>query len=93
VICELRYSEHASSAREDLQEAVETARAMLYEYGMGESLTPPPNALAQLIERLEAETKSLLEGKTAVIDAIVEVLLERESVTKEEIKAKIDALL
>jgi len=93
IMCELRYNEHASSAKEDLQTALGMARAMLFEYGMGQSLLPSESALAQLIERLETETRTLLEGKTAVIDAIVSVLLERESISKDEIKAKIDALL
>ena len=93
IVCELRYREHASSAKEDLQSALGLARAMLFEYGMGDTLLPPQNALPQLIERLETETRTLLEGKLAVIDAIVAVLLERESVSKDEIKAEIDAFL
>jgi len=93
IMCELRYHEHASSAREDLQSALGMAKAMLFEYGMGDSLLPSESALTQLIERLETETRTLLEGKTAVIDAIVSVLLERESISKDEIKARIDALL
>ena len=92
-VCELLYREHASSAKEDLQSAINLAKAMLFEYGMGDSLLPPQSALPQLIERLETETRTLLEGKTAVIDAIVAVLLERESISKDEIKAKIDAFL
>ncbi|MEJ2469186.1 MAG: ATP-dependent metallopeptidase FtsH/Yme1/Tma family protein, partial [Campylobacterales bacterium] len=69
------------------------AKAMLFEYGMGEVLLPPQEALPQLLERLEAETRTLLEGKSSVIDAIVSVLLERENITKEEIKARLDAFL
>lgn len=93
IMCDIRYGEHTSSAKEDLQSALKLAKAMLFEYGMGETLLPPENALAHLIERLEAETREMLESKSSVIDAIVDVLLERESVTKEEIKSRIDAFL
>jgi ATP-dependent Zn protease len=93
IMCEIRYHEHASSAKEDLQSALHLAKAMLFEYGMGEALLPPQEALPQLLERLEAETRTLLEGKSSVIDAIVSVLLERENITKEEIKARLDAFL
>jgi cell division protease FtsH len=93
IMCEIRYHEHASSAKEDLHSAIHLAKAMLFEYGMGEVLLPPQEALPQLLERLEAETRTLLEGKSSVIDAIVSVLLERENITKEEIKARLDAFL
>jgi ATP-dependent metalloprotease FtsH len=93
IMCEIRYHEHASSAKEDLYSALHLAKAMLFEYGMGEVLLPPQEALPQLLERLEAETRTLLEGKSSVIDAIVSVLLERENITKEEIKARLDAFL
>lgn len=93
IMCDLRYHEHASSAKEDLHSALHLARAMLFEYGMGDTLLPPQEALPQLLERLEAETRTLLEGKSAVIDAIVSVLLERENVAKDEIKARLEDLL
>ncbi len=93
MMCELRYNEHASSAKEDLTAAVKLARAMLFEYGMGDSLLPSGDALALLLDRLETETKGLLEGNTAVIDSIAAILMERESISKNEIKTKIDALL
>lgn len=93
IMCELHYDEHASSAKEDLSAAVKLAKAMLFEYGMGESLLPSSDALALLVERLEAETKTLLEGKLEIVGSIADVLLERESISKEEIRAKIDALL
>lgn len=93
IMCELRYGEHASSAKEDLQAAIKLAKAMLYEYGMGDALLPSNDALALLIDRLETETRGLLEGKVQAVGAIAKILLEQEHVSKDEITAKIDALL
>ncbi|WP_345990588.1 AAA family ATPase [Sulfurimonas sp. HSL1-2] len=93
IMCDIRYREHTSSAKDDINAALTLAKAMLFEYGMGDSLLPPQEALPQMLERLETETRALLEGKTALVDGIVDVLLERESISKEEIKARIDAVL
>jgi len=93
IICDIYYGEHPSSAKEDLYTAQELAKAMLFEYGMGETLLPTETALPELLERIETETRALLEGKTSIVDGVVNVLLERESITKDEIKAEIDAFL
>ncbi len=93
IVCDIRFREHASSAKEDLKAAVRMAEAMLFEYGMGESLLPAREELPRLLERLEEETRTLLGSKLHIVEAIEGILLERESVTKEQIKEEIDALL
>ena len=93
IVCELHFGEHASSAKNDLAAAVRLVEAMLFEYGMGETLLPPREATSQTLIRLEEETQALLASKVKIVEAVTAVLLERESVSKDEIKAKIDAFL
>ena len=93
VLCELQFGEHASSAREDLNAAVSLSKALLFEYGMGDTLLPPESALPVLIASLEDGTRSVLESKGEAVRAIVGTLLERECITKAQIKAEIDAVL
>jgi len=93
IICDIRYSEHPSSAKEDLQSALGLAKTMLFEYGMGESLLPPKETLPKLLAQLENQTRTLLESKLETVVAIADVLIEREHITKSEIKERLDALL
>ena len=93
IICDIRFDEHASSAKEDLKEAVRLCESMLFEYGMGETLLPPRDAVAGLLVRLEEETRTLLASKAAAVEAIETVLMDRESITKDEIKERLNALL
>ncbi len=93
IMCDIRFDEHASSAREDLKEAVRLCESMLFDYGMGETLLPPREAVRSLLVRLEEETRTLLASKSAAAEAIEKVLMERESVTKDEIKERLHALL
>lgn len=93
IMCDIRFREHTSSAKEDLKQALQLAKAMLFEYGMGTSLQPPTEELPLLLETLEKQTRSLLNSKDAAVTAVEKILLERETITKEQVKEEIDALL
>lgn len=93
VICDMRLGEHASSAKEDLAQAIALCEAMLFEYGMGTTLQPERSETGALLTRLESETRKLLSGQTEAIDAVMEVLLKDESIATQEIKAKINVFL
>jgi ATP-dependent metalloprotease FtsH len=93
VACGIKFDEHASSAKGDLDEAKELVKSMLNEYGMGESLIGIESEQEVVIRRLYGETKLLLESMQDVIQKVEAVLYERESITKTEVKKYIDEVL
>ena len=93
VACSIKYNEHSSAAKLDLDEAKEFVRKMIKEYGMGSSLIPTQNEEEILMKRLYDETKMFLESMHSVIKKVETVLYERESITKVEVKGYIDEVL
>jgi len=92
VACDMRFNEHASSAKADLDEAKEITQKMCQEYGMGTSLIPEANEEEVMLKRLYEETTLLLESLGEVLQNVESVLQERESITKEEVKKYINAI-
>lgn len=93
VACDIKYSEHASSAKSDLDEAKEIVQKMLGEYGMGTSLFASEHEKEILIQKLYGETRTLLESLQSVMLQVQSVLNERESIAKVEVKRYIDEVL
>jgi len=93
VACGIKYNEHSSSAKGDLDEAKHLIKNMLSDYGMGESLIGVESEEEIVAKRLYNETKLLLESMQDVIQKVEAVLSERESITKAEVKKYIDEIL
>ncbi|EDZ62530.1 ATP-dependent Zn protease [Sulfurimonas gotlandica GD1] len=93
VASDIKYGEHASSAKADLDEAKELVTKMLKDYGMGSSLISTDEENRILMSRLYNETKLLLESMTSAMQAVEDVLIERESITKADVRKEIDAVL
>lgn len=93
VACNIKYSEHASSAKGDLDEAKEIVEKMIAEYGMGSSLMASESEKELLMKRLYEETRNLLESMQDVIKYVESVLNERESITKADVKKKLNEVL
>ncbi|MBU0721708.1 ATP-dependent metallopeptidase FtsH/Yme1/Tma family protein [bacterium] len=91
--CSIKFGEHASSAKDDLDEAKELVKSMVEEYGMGRALIASSNEEEVIIKRQYDETKMLLESMSKTIKNIEAVLYERESITKTEVKKYIDEVL
>ncbi|MCK9474082.1 AAA family ATPase [Sulfurimonas sp.] len=92
VACNIKYNEHASSAKGDLDEAKEIVEKMITEYGMGSSLMASENEKEILMKRLYEETRTLLESMQNVIKYVEGVLNERESITKADVKKKLNEI-
>lgn len=92
VACDIKFKEHASSAKNDLDEAKEIVDKMIQEYGMGTSLIARENEEEILMDRLYAETKVLLESMLDIMNEVESVLNERESITKVDVKKLIDGI-
>jgi len=90
VACDMKYKEHASSAKNDLDEAKEIVRKMIQEYGMGSALIVSEEEQELLLIRLYEETTVLLKSLVDVMKNVESVLQDRESITKEEVKQYIN---
>ncbi|MBA1437389.1 MAG: ATP-dependent metallopeptidase FtsH/Yme1/Tma family protein [Epsilonproteobacteria bacterium] len=86
VTCNMKYGEHASSAKVDLDEAKEIVAKMCDEYGMASSVVVSDEEQEVLINKMYEECKLLIEEYLSVIDSIESVLVERESITKQEVR-------
>lgn len=93
VACDIKYNEHASSAKDDLSEAKQLVKNMCEDYGMCSSLLPKAEEQEIIIKRLYGECKTLLERMINVLQDVESVLYERESITKDEVKKYINEVL
>lgn len=91
--CELKFGEHSSSAKSDLDEAKQSVKEMIDKFGMGETLLGLSAQEEVLLQRLYTETKETLAGFGDVSSMIEEILYEKESITKAQIEEKLDGLL
>ena len=82
VACELRFGEHASNASYDLSIVRDLVKSMVYEYGMGSSLSPQESDIILLTNKLYDECRTLLNKYEKNIDKLEAILSEYESVSK-----------
>lgn len=93
VACEMKFHEHSSSAKSDLDEAKELLKRMIEEYGMGRSLIASNGELESLLKIYQEETMALLESLQKPLERVEMILYERESVTKNEVVKFLDEVL
>jgi len=93
VACDIKYNEHGSGAKVDLGEAKELVQSMCEEYGMCSSLIPKSDEKEIIIKKLYDECRDLLNSMPSVMQSVEAVLAERESISKQEVKQYLDAIL
>ncbi len=86
VLCDIRYGEHTSSAKQDIEDVKLMTQKMVEEYGMGKSIIASENEIQERIDSLYAETKELLLLVEKVIPEIEHIFVSKEAITKEEVK-------
>jgi len=91
--CNIRYGEHSNSAKDDLDEAKELVLKMCQEYGMASSLLPQEGEQEEMLKRLYNECEDLLVSMKNAVVKIEAVLLERESITKIDVKKLLNEFL
>jgi ATP-dependent Zn protease len=92
-ICEIHYGEHSTNVEQDLKEVKKIVELILENYGMGDQIIPSAKDNVHLINRLYAETKEFLTGMQTQIDALQNEMIEKEYITKEQIKKVMDEVL
>ena len=93
VACDIKFKEHSSSSKNDLDEAKEIVLKMCHEYGMASSLLPKDGEQEIILKRLYDECSNLLTSLPSISKEVESTLFERESISKLEIKKLIDAIL
>ena len=93
VACHIRYKEHSSSAKNDLKEAKLIVEKMCQEYGMGSSLLPDTKEEKMILEKIYKDTKILLSSMQSLLESVEMTLLEKESITKHEVKVLLNEIL
>jgi len=93
VACSLKYQEHTSSVKVDLDEAKNLLNKMLKEYGMGSSLLYKKEDEELLMNQLYSAVEELLKSLPDVLRKIEQELSEKESITKEKVRGYLDEVL
>ena len=93
VTCNIKYGEHVSSAKEDLNQAKELIKHMINEYGMGSSLVGYGKEQEMIISQLYKDTLTLFESIPSVVERVEAVFYEREGISKSLVKEFLDEVL
>jgi len=83
--CDVHFDQHATNVHNDLKEAKRLAAEMVQQYAMGKGVVALENEDVSILDRLYEETMGQLASYESAIAAIEEVLIEKESITKEHI--------
>lgn len=89
----LRFGEHASNASHDIAAVSQMVHAMVYEYGMGDSLIPLAEEEGQITERLYQEISGLLQRHEKIVAKFEAILDEYEHISKALAKATMHEIL
>lgn len=93
VACNIKYGEHVSAAKIDLDDVKNLCQKMVDEYGMGEGIIGLKDEANILSQRLYDETKELLLSLSAVMNKVEDNLRESESITKNSVRVYLDEVL
>lgn len=86
IACNIKYNEHTSGAKNDLDEAKEIVKDMVESYGMSDNLIASSEDISITLKRLHNECFSFLSVNLDIIQKIEDILRERESISKDEVK-------
>ncbi len=89
----LRFGEHASNASHDVETASQLVHAMVYQYGMGNSLSPSAEDEATMMDRLYNEISTLIERHEKTVAKYEVILEEYEQISKALAKATMNEIL
>ncbi len=93
VASQMFYSETFSNALEDITKAKILAQNMVEKYGMGEGIIPSQLDSASLIDEAVEDVETFLFKMKNSITEVAKILLDQESISKEELKKVIGEFL
>jgi cell division protease FtsH len=93
VLSDMKYGEHTTIAKNDLDDVKNMVKEMVNEYGMGKHLLSNEYETKEIVDRLYNETRTLLESLNDAIEKVEQKLSKNESITKQEVKEILDEIL
>lgn len=93
VACFMKYNEHSSSAKQDLDDAKELVDKMIVDYSMGKGIYPNENEKIEMMSQLYDDTAKLISSLSVVMQKVESDLGEFESISKKRVKEYIDEVL
>jgi len=84
------FNESYSNAKDDIAKAKMLAKIMIEQYAMGDHLLLAQNDIEKLLEDTKKDIEKFLEGMKEPLMKIANILLEKESVSKKELKKVIN---
>ncbi len=92
VASKIFFNESYSNAKEDIAKAKMLAKIMIEQYAMGDHLYLEQKDVIEVLESAREEMEKFLEGMKDVISKIADILLEKESVSKKELKKVVNEI-
>ncbi len=86
IATEIFYQDKFSNCLIDLEKAKNLANLMVEKYGMGNTIYPNKLDISNILEEEKNEVKKFLEGYIKILEKIKEQMLEKEIITKDELK-------
>ncbi len=86
IATEIFYQDKFSNCLNDLEKAKNLANLMVEKYGMGNTIYPNKLDISNILEEEKNEVKKFLEGYTKILEKIKEHMIEKEIITKDELK-------
>ncbi len=93
VALKLFYNEVYTNSTDDLTKAKQVAEDMINRYGMGDRVIPSIDDRAALIDSVLVEVEKFLENMKEPIKIVEEILIKKESITKEELQRVVSDFL
>ena len=92
-LCNMEFGEHASSAEADITEAKRLAKAMVEQYGMGSSIVAKTDEAEEILAKLYDQNIELFKIFGDAVTKVKQLLEKNESITKQQVKEILDAIL
>lgn len=93
VACGIKYGEHSSDAKADLDQAKNLISKMVNDYGMASSLINNDKEEELMIRKLYTDTGTFLESVQAVMKNVENDLYKNESITKKSVEVYLNEIL
>jgi len=93
VACSMKYNEHSSSAKQDLDDAKELVNKMIDDYSMGKGIYPSESEKIDMMNYLYDDTQKLISSLASVMQKVESDLGEFESISKKTVREYINEVL
>jgi ATP-dependent metalloprotease FtsH len=87
VATNIKYNEKFTNSTQDLKRATSLAKDMVENFGMGESILPTQADVEKILNDAKKEVEEFLLGMEKPLDKISQILYEKESISKAEMKS------